>query len=293
MGVHAFDTEPEHCGLYRAVDPEAPPLLGYREGWNMPAVRHRRAFNGGIAFPGVGHFVATLHFGGAAARLIGEGTTDLVARTGGVSLQPPERSVRLASGGAVDYAHLYFRRSIVQEIADEMERPESGEIDCFFGIDDRALAADVTAYVARAGDVTDPPTALEMDERSYVVGRSFLRLARRRSDRLASLAPISRREIGRVLEAIEDRIAEPLRLSELAGLVKMSPFHFARVFRAETGETPARWVMRRRAERAVEMIAATDLPLAEIAFRTGFSSQSHMTRRVRMVTGKTPGAIRG
>jgi AraC family transcriptional regulator len=98
--------------------------------------------------------------------------------------------------------------------------------------------------------------------------------------------------VAQVVDLIEARLAEPLRLSELASAVGMSPVHFARVFRRETGLTPARWIMRRRTERAVELIRTTKLSLAEIAYATGFSSQSHMTRAVRALTGATPAKLR-
>ena len=82
------------------------------------------------------------------------------------------------------------------------------------------------------------------------------------------------------------------RLDGMACFLKRIPFYFTRVFKAEVGESPARYLTRRRAERAVESTRAGDDPLAEIAYRTGFSSQSHMTRRITEATGVTPGNTR-
>ena len=103
---------------------------------------------------------------------------------------------------------------------------------------------------------------------------------------------VGRADLRRVLLAIEDRLGEPLRLSDLSTLVGMSPFHFARVFKEHVGEPPAQYLQNRRTERAIELIRTGSLPLSEIAFRTGFSSQSHMTRRVKTATGLTPGKLR-
>ncbi len=78
-------------------------------------------------------------------------------------------------------------------------------------------------------------------------------------------------------------------LSRLAGL---SISHFARCFRKSVGVPPHTYVKQRRVARAREMLAATDLPVAEIALVLGFSDQSHFTRRSREVTGVPPGAYR-
>lgn len=84
-----------------------------------------------------------------------------------------------------------------------------------------------------------------------------------------------------------------LRLADLGEATRLSPFHFARLFREALGEAPAAYLVRRRTEKAVELIPRTELPLGVIAFQIGFPSQSHMTRRVTALTGATPRRLRG
>ena len=293
MGVHAFETEPEHCALYRTVLPDRlPPLFGVADHWNMPAARHRLDLGRDARFQGVGHHVLTYHVGGAAARRT-DGFPGAVARKGAVSLQRPHSGATVSSDGLVSYAHLYFKQSLLCEAADELDRSDVAEPDDFFGVVDSSLALDIEAYLARASDRRDPATALEMDSRAYLIGLGVLRVAEDAARPLVLRgAPDMRPDLKRVLRQIEDRLGEPLRLSDLAAIVAMSPFHFARIFKDQIGEPPAQYLQRRRTERAIEMLRSTRLPLSEIAFRTGFSSQSHMHRRVKAMAGLTPRQVR-
>ncbi len=293
MGSHAFKTEPEHCALYRAfLGDDLPPLHGAADRWNMPTARHRMAIPKNARFEGVGHNILTYHAGGAAVRRT-DGFTSAVARKGSMALQPVGTSVTLSSEGIVDYAHFYFNQSLMCEVADEAAHPVNAEPEAFFALFDDPLAGDLAAYLARSNDRHEPATAIEMDTRAYLIALGTLRVARRRSA-LVDLCDDHdvRADMKRVLRQIEDRLNEPLRLSDLAEIVRMSPFHFARVFKQQIGEPPAQYLQRRRTERAIELLRESRLPLSEIAFRTGFSSQSHMNRRVKTITGLTPKQIR-
>ncbi|WP_163996037.1 helix-turn-helix domain-containing protein [Pyxidicoccus caerfyrddinensis] len=84
----------------------------------------------------------------------------------------------------------------------------------------------------------------------------------------------------------------PLRLADLAERAQLSPYHFARAFKASTGETPRAYVERLRVEKAQELIRDTELPLADIALASGFSSQSRLTTAFRAATGFTPARFR-
>jgi len=72
----------------------------------------------------------------------------------------------------------------------------------------------------------------------------------------------------------------------------MSEFHFARVYATTMGMPPQRYVSQRRLAAAKKMIAVGKLPLSEIAFRSGFSSQASFTRAFRRATNMTPGEFR-
>ena len=86
----------------------------------------------------------------------------------------------------------------------------------------------------------------------------------------------------------EGRVA----LRTIARAVRMSYFHFSRAFKQSMGMTATSYIAERRIERAKRMLEETELPISEIALRSGFSSQSHFTTAFRRLAGATPKAFR-
>jgi AraC family transcriptional regulator len=98
--------------------------------------------------------------------------------------------------------------------------------------------------------------------------------------------------LNRVLACIEARLAERIQVCELAREIPMSLFHFARMFKRATGHSPHRYVTLRRMERAKELLAATSMPIAEVARTVGFKTQAHFTGVFSQHVGTTPKAYR-
>lgn len=96
----------------------------------------------------------------------------------------------------------------------------------------------------------------------------------------------------RVREFIENELANPVTVHDLATIAGLSDCHFARAFKRSVGMPPHRYLTHRRIERAIESIRKTDRPLARIALEAGFCDQSHFSRCIARATGKTPGDIR-
>jgi AraC family transcriptional regulator len=101
---------------------------------------------------------------------------------------------------------------------------------------------------------------------------------------------LSAPQLQRVVDYIQAHLAQPLTLEALATQAGYSPYHFARLFRAATGESPYQFVLRQRVEGAQQLLREGQLPLLGVALACGFASQSHMTRHFRQQLGVTPGA---
>jgi AraC family transcriptional regulator len=95
-------------------------------------------------------------------------------------------------------------------------------------------------------------------------------------------------KLKQIQDYIEEHLAEDIAIEDMAALVPMSQFHFARAFKAATGETPHKYLIQRRMERAKVLLTVTQLAIAEVAYRVGFSNQSHFTAHFRKATGVTP-----
>jgi AraC family transcriptional regulator len=92
----------------------------------------------------------------------------------------------------------------------------------------------------------------------------------------------------RVLDYIADNISEEITLENLAAIAGYSAFHFARKFALATGISPGRYISQRRLETAMAELAASKLPVAEIALNAQFFSQASFTRAFHRATGATP-----
>ena len=96
----------------------------------------------------------------------------------------------------------------------------------------------------------------------------------------------------RVQDFIEGSLEAAITVDELACIAELSPFHFTRMFQQSAGVSPHQYVLRRRIEKAKDLLGERSPSLAEVAQVCGFSSQSHLTTRFRRATGMTPNSFR-
>ncbi|HET9645582.1 MAG TPA: helix-turn-helix domain-containing protein [Burkholderiaceae bacterium] len=109
------------------------------------------------------------------------------------------------------------------------------------------------------------------------------------AQRLPGLPP---EKVARVHELVRAHLEERLPVERLAAEVQLSPFHFARMFKQATGESPHRYLLLQRVARAKALLRDSDLPLAEIARRVGFRTQGHFTGVFHRYAGLTPRVYR-
>ncbi|OIK28099.1 hypothetical protein VT52_008085 [Streptomyces malaysiense] len=96
----------------------------------------------------------------------------------------------------------------------------------------------------------------------------------------------------RARDTMDRDYARPLDVPALARVAHVSPAHFARTFRATFGETPHRYLQRRRVERAMYLLRESDRSVTDIAFEVGFGSPGTFSRTFRGIVGSSPRAYR-
>lgn len=111
---------------------------------------------------------------------------------------------------------------------------------------------------------------------------------------MPALRPLRREDIRvrRAISFIKDNYHRPLTLTEIAAFVDLSTFHFLRVFKAATGQTPYRYLNGVRVERARRYLERGGLSVTEIAYLCGFATPSRLATTFRQETGLSPSAYR-
>jgi transcriptional regulator GlxA family with amidase domain len=100
------------------------------------------------------------------------------------------------------------------------------------------------------------------------------------------------RRLLRARDAMDRSYAEPLDVRAVAAMAFVSPAHFSRSFRAVFGETPHRYLQRRRVERSMFLLRETDRSVTNICFDVGFASLGTFSRTFRDIVGETASGYR-
>jgi AraC-like DNA-binding protein len=100
------------------------------------------------------------------------------------------------------------------------------------------------------------------------------------------------RRLLRARDAMDRFYAEPLDVRAVAAVAHFSEAHFIRSFRAVFGETPHRYLQRRRVERSMFLLRETDRSVTDVCFDVGFTSRGTFSRTFREIVGETPSSYR-
>ena len=129
-----------------------------------------------------------------------------------------------------------------------------------------------------------------------LVNAACIRLAKRYA--VSKLNTVPRRgglpeaRLKRVLEYIDANVGRNIALSELAGVVDMSLYYFAVLFRQSTGLSPHQYVLKQRVKRAKELLRNPKLSVLDVSISVGFEQQNNFARAFRRVIGVSPTQFR-
>lgn len=207
---------------------------------------------------------------------------------------------RSISDEPLSTVHLHIERSVIDSVAEQLELDGSRELTLgdAMRFRDPLVAAMLAALHRAAADPGD--SRLYVDTLVQALAAHLLQHYSRGHTGLAASpagSPIHAerlvpRRIRRVTDYIRANLAGDMAISELAAQAGLSSFHFARVFRRETGETPHRFVARLRLEEAARLLRATNQTVLQIAIAVGFESASHFSVQFKRDYGMTPLAYR-
>ncbi|MFB9349030.1 helix-turn-helix domain-containing protein [Streptomyces heliomycini] len=109
---------------------------------------------------------------------------------------------------------------------------------------------------------------------------------------MSRAAEETNRRMLRARDVMDRDYAQSLDVPALARVAHVSQAHFTRTFRATFGETPHRYLQRRRVERAMFLLRETDRSVTDISFEVGFTSPGTFSRTFRDIVGRSPRTYR-
>jgi len=209
---------------------------------------------------------------------------------GSLCLMPEDLTTNWLIAGPVELFHLYipralFDRAVVSALDRDPARVMLPERTFFTD----PMLEQVIRLAFLGKDWAEPAESLALSSAGHLlIAHLITAYSEAGRGGLMAKGGLPPRIRKRVEDYIDANLDAPIRISDLAELADLSAFHFARMFKAATGEAPHGFLQRRRMERAKRLLVETQTPVAELALACGFSSQSHFTASFRKHAGLTP-----
>jgi AraC family transcriptional regulator len=217
---------------------------------------------------------------------------DLFLAPGGVG--PYEVRWKSLSPEPLQTLHLHLNNDLLARTVEEVAGYDPAHLDLLgrFGFQD-PLLTQIALALWQELELDTPAGKLYAQTAAQMLAVHLLRHYTSTESEVKEVSQrLTRHQIKRVTDFILAHLSQDLSLDALAQQIGFSPYHFARLFRQTTGESPHQFVLRLRIERAQRLLKETDIPLAHVALECGFANQSHLSLAFKRHLGLTPRAYR-
>jgi AraC family transcriptional regulator len=226
--------------------------------------------------------------GSSRARIdLGRGAREVFTRPGDLLLSLPDRPTTFEIREGRELTIVQVRRAAADRILADL----GVELAALAVLADRPFREPLVAELGRRLEALDPTSAAMRDWLLRLILGLLLDCARSRQFRV-SRGVLTARKLESVLAVIDQRLASDISVDDLAAAAELPARDFSAAFRDATGLPVYQFVLRRRADRAVQLLTTTTEGLSEIAQAVGFSHQAHMSRVLKRLRGRTPGQFR-
>jgi len=217
-------------------------------------------------------------------RVSGRTVHDGLTTPGTVHVTEPAVTVRCLFRGPYDVLHLYVPTNLIAECARDMT---GHPVLCSKSVPSKDIIVDSLGRALLDADrVGGSFGQLYADCISVAIIARLLasgnRLAATERPKVGELA---RWRLKRAIDYVESQLDKPLSLADVASSAGLTRMHFAAQFRAATGLRPHEYLLRRRIERAQEMLLGTRMSLVDVALSVGFQTQAHFTSVFKRYAG--------
>ncbi|WP_193198855.1 helix-turn-helix domain-containing protein [Nostoc sp. MG11] len=210
-------------------------------------------------------------------------------RTGDIAVIPAGISHRCNWTTCVEFMVLAIEPALLRQVGQDFVNPDRIELIPRFMSQQDVLIQGIFSTLREELESDKIGGDLLIDSFKTTIAIHLLRNYCTTQPKLSSYSDgLSQAILKQVAEYIHEHLHQDLKLVELSAIAQLSPYHFLRLFKQRMGITPHQYILQRRIEKAKHLLKHTDLSIAEIAMRTGFCDQSHLTRCFKRMVGMTP-----
>jgi AraC family transcriptional regulator len=219
----------------------------------------------------------------------GRTVQDGVATPGTFHVTEPAAPVRCLFRGPYDVLHLHVPNQLIAECARDMPGGRPAALASAATPAKDPVVERLARALLDADEVGGSFGCLYADSVCMAIVARLLASAREQStSERPKVTELPRWRLKRAIDYVEARLAEPVHLADVASAAGLTRMHFAAQFRAATGLSPHEYLLRRRIERAQELLDRTAMSTVDVALSVGFQTQSHFTTVFKRFAGQPP-----
>lgn len=206
-----------------------------------------------------------------------------------IAIIPAGIAHRCSWDTSTEFIVLALEPTLLQQVGQDWVNPDRIELVPRFMSESDSWMHSLLSTLTREAQIETMGNALLVDSLRTALAIHLLRNYCVTRPRLSSHSSgLSQTRLTLVKDYIQAHLHQELTVQELAAIAQLSPYHFLRLFKQHTGFTPHQFVLQQRIGRAKHLLQHSQLSISEIALRTGFCDQSHLTRHFKRALGVTP-----
>jgi AraC family transcriptional regulator len=215
-------------------------------------------------------------------------------RRGSLTINPAGAPKAFQHQGGGDFLVVHVAPSLLQGVAEQVAGRSPGDVELVHAFSVKDARIERLAHRLweeyRSKDVASGICAEAIATLLAVqLLRNHSTLARIANPSRSRLSP---QALKKAIDYIDAHLCGDLTLADVAGAVKLSTSHFAHAFKNATGMAPHQYVIEQRVALARTLLRETELPIANVAAQSGFSTHAHFSVSFQRLTGMTPRAFR-